>query len=189
MQLLIGTSNKNKINEISEIIKDYYDIITLNDLNITIEPPNENGDSYLQNSYIKAKFYSQLTGLPTLADDSGLEIKLLNNRPGIYSSRWAGSTATLQEKRQYLEDEMHKINIDSSPARYICAVTYIHNDVTNMAQEICYGIIKSKPSNVNGLLYDPYFYVFDKALSEYSLTDKNLISHRGLAIRKLFDLY
>ena len=188
MKILIATHNKDKIKEIADEFSDLpINFITLNDLDEEYTQPVEDGKSYVDNALIKAKYYHEKTGLPCISDDSGLEVEALNNEPGIYSARYAGENASYKENNLKLINNLNKIGISKSPAKYVCALAFFY-DVTlyYTSMGICEGHIKTTPSGHNGFGYDPYFYVEDNiSMADMTTADKAQISHRGQAIRNM----
>lgn len=189
-KILIATHNQSKIREFLDFFKNFpMNIISLNDLPDKYEEPVEDGNTYFDNALIKAKYYSERTGLPCIADDSGLEVALLNNAPGVYSARYAGENATISENNQKLIHELRKIGYSSSPARYVCVLVFYDslNDKILLSQGDCYGSIKKNGKGRNGFGYDPYFSVYldgindFKTMGELSFEEKQKISHRRKA--------
>ena len=183
-KILLATTNPSKIKELKYIFKQTgVEILSLNDLDTRYEPPIEDGKTYQDNAEIKAKYYSELTGLPCISDDSGLEVDALNFEPGVYSARYAGENATIAENNKKLIDEIKALGLESSLASYSCTLClYDHKTgFKKCTYGKCYGEIKITPRNSNGFGYDPYFYVCDKSVAEMSMEEKAKISHRGKA--------
>lgn len=188
-KLLLATTNQGKIKELKDIFKlTEVEILSLNDLGTKYEPPVEDGKTFQDNAEIKAEYYSELTGLPCIADDSGLEVDALNFEPGVYSARYAGENATSAENNKKLIDEIKALGLESSIAFYSC-VLCLYDYKTGFKKCTygkCYGEIKITPRGSNGFGYDPYFYVCDKSVAEMSMEEKAKISHRGeAAVRML----
>ena len=190
LKLIIGSNNQGKIKEIKDLIPKNIDIYTPKDFNL--KSPKESGKSFEENSFIKAKFFSKNTKKISLADDSGLEIDLINGEPGIYSARWAGKYNNfniaikkvykkLMEKDKYWYKKKQK-------ARFICALTifWSNRKFITVKGKIEGSISKNKRGK-NGFGYDPIFIPngFNKTFAEMSSAQKNKISHRALAIIKL----
>lgn len=187
-KILLATTNQGKIKELKDIFKQTgAEIISLNDLDIEYESPFEDGRTFQDNAEIKAEYYGKLTGLPCIADDSGLEVEALNFEPGVYSARYAGENATSEENNKKLIDEIKALDLDSSLATYTCVLClYDHKTgIKKFTHGICYGEIKVTPKGGNGFGYDPYFYVCDKSIAEMSMEEKAQISHRGRAAKKM----
>ncbi len=183
-KILLATTNPGKIKELKDIFKQSgVEILSLNDLDTRYEPPIEDGKTFQDNAEIKAEYYSELTGLPCIADDSGLEVEALNFEPGVYSARYAGENATSTENNEKLIDEIKALGLESSLAFYSC-VLCLYDHKTGFKKYTygkCYGEIKMTPRGNNGFGYDPYFYVCDKSVAEMSMEEKANISHRGKA--------
>lgn len=183
-KILLATTNTSKIKELKYIFNQTgVEILSLNDLDTRYEPPVEDGKTYQDNAEIKAEYYSELTGLPCIADDSGLEVEALNFEPGVYSARYAGENATIAENNKKLIDEIKALGLESSLASYSCTLClYDHKTgFKKCTYGKCYGEIKITPRGSNGFGYDPYFYVCDKSVAEMSMEEKAKISHRRKA--------
>lgn len=183
-KILLATTNTSKIKELKDIFKQTgVKILSLDDLDTRYEPPIEDGKTFQDNAEIKAKYYSELTGLPCISDDSGLEVDALNFEPGVYSARYAGENATIAENNKKLIDEIKALGLESSLASYSCTLClYDHKTgFKKCTYGKCYGEIKITPRGSNGFGYDPYFYVCDKSVAEMSMEEKAKISHRGRA--------
>ncbi|TCS79707.1 XTP/dITP diphosphatase [Pectinatus cerevisiiphilus] len=186
--IIIATKNKGKVKEM-EAAFDGLPII-VRALSEFGELPSavESGQTFAENARIKAAFYARLTGMACLADDSGLEVDVLDKQPGIYSARFAGTHASDAENNNKLLNEMKKTGSSSSPARYKCVLAFFDvNGEILQSEGTCEGIIKIQPRGDNGFGYDPYFYVCggQKSMAEISLAEKNVISHRGKAVKKM----
>ncbi|GIV87571.1 MAG: non-canonical purine NTP pyrophosphatase [Chloroflexus sp.] len=183
-ELLIATHNPGKLREFAAIFADLnLRLYSLNDLGITtvIE---ETGQTFAENARLKAEGYRALSGLPTLADDSGLEVAALGGAPGVYSSRYGGVTGAAQ--LQYLLDQMRDIPWHQRVARFVCVIAIAHPDhPTELVEGVLPGVIEFAPRGSGGFGYDPLFYVLDEdaTLAELSIERKNQISHRAQAAR------
>lgn len=182
--ILAATTNQGKVKEIKEILSDFK-IISLKEAGIDVDV-DENGATFSENAYIKAKEISHLTNLPVLADDSGLEIKALGGRPGVYSARYAGEDTPYNIKVQKLTEELSKIPENERFAQFSCAVCLIlpNGEKIEATGVSCPGILIDAPRGENGFGYDPYFYSIDykKTFSEMSMEEKNQVSHRKAAL-------
>ncbi len=187
--ILAATTNQGKLREIKEILSDF-EIVSLKDVNIEIDVC-EDGETFLENAYIKASAISRLTDLAVLADDSGLEIEALGGRPGVYSARYAGEDTPYSEKVKKLSKELSAVPPDERFARFSCAVCLLLPDGTKIEAEgiSCPGILRETPRGENGFGYDPYFYSINhiKTFSEMSLEEKNEVSHRKAALVALLN--
>lgn len=183
MQIVLATSNPNKVEEINAITQKsgIEFILPPNDFN-----PIENGKTFEENSFIKAKEANRLTGMMTLADDSGLCVDALNDEPGIYSARYAETPAKRIEKLlKNLE------NVEDRSARFKCAMTLIspEGELLFSTVGVCEGEIAYDVKGQNGFGYDPVFVVAGKnmTMAELSEEDKNKISHRAVALEKVMN--
>ncbi len=186
-KIVLATKNKDKVNEIKSIFAEFpAEILSLADFS---ELPDavENGKTFAENATIKAKFYSDKLKLACLADDSGLEVDALGGMPGVYSARFAGYHADDTTNNKKLIDELNKINVETSKADYKCALSFIDTDGTEIQTfGTVEGVIKKIPQGNGGFGYDPYFYVEDsKTMAQLTPEEKNSISHRGAAARKM----
>ena len=189
-KLLIGTNNKGKLKEIRDLLPK--NIVTLSTAEFKLKSPRENGKSFEENSLIKSKYFSKKTNLFCLADDSGLEIDILDKKPGIYSARWGGRNLEFNKaiKRVYRElkkkDEYWKNK--KIKARFVCALS-----ISYLSKKICCvigkveGIISDKPRGRNGFGYDPIFIPINKkkTFGELKPAQKYKLDHRSKAFKKI----
>jgi XTP/dITP diphosphohydrolase len=148
----------------------------------------EDGKSFVENALKKARFYSGYFGKLTLADDSGLEVDILKGLPGIYSARYAGEKASHQENNRKLLREMEGIPISKRGARFRCVIAVVSPDGREVVTEgSCKGGIGFREVGRKGFGYDPLFILpqYGKTMAQLSMEEKNRISHRGKALRKL----
>lgn len=183
-ELLIATHNAGKLHEYAAIFDGLgFALRTLDDLGI-ITDIEETGATFEENARLKAEGYMALSGLPTLADDSGLEVAALNGAPGVYSARYGGVKGAAQ--LQYLLDQMQNIPWHQRLARFVCVIALAHpNQPTQFAHGTLTGVIELAPRGSGGFGYDPLFYLLDddKTLAEVPAERKNQISHRAEAAR------
>ncbi len=188
MKILAATTNEGKVREIKKIFSDEsIEIISLKEAGINAEV-EENGSTFCENARIKAYEIAKLCELPVLADDSGLTVDALDGAPGIYSARYAGAGATDEERIEKLLHEMEgKTN---RAAQFRCAVALIAGD----GEEICAegmvsGRITERKEGENGFGYDPVFWCDElgKTFAEANAEEKNRVSHRGRALKKLYE--
>jgi XTP/dITP diphosphohydrolase len=184
--LLVGTNNLHKAGEIAALLEGIQTrVATPRELGIDSEPV-EDGATFAQNALIKARFYSNASGLPCLADDSGLEVDALGGRPGVLSSRYAPSDP---ERIRRLLDEMKQVEAGRRGARFVCAAALVDARTGTEVVEIgtCEGEIALAPSGTNGFGYDPVFFLPDvsKTMAELAPDEKNARSHRGRALRAI----
>ena len=189
-KLLIGTNNKGKLKEIRSLIPK--NIITLSTSEFKLSSPKEDGKTFIENSLIKSKYFSKKTNLMCLADDSGLEIDLLNKKPGIFSSRWAGKKSNFKKAIKRVYRELYKKDKDWMKkiikARFICAlsISYLNKKIVCSVGKV-EGSISNKPKGKNGFGYDPIFipYKGKYTFGEMSPKKKYKIDHRFKAFKKI----
>ena len=189
-ELLIGTNNKGKLKEIRGLLPKY--IKTRSTIDFKIKSPREYGKTFKENSLIKSKFFSKKTNLYCLADDSGLEIDLLEKRPGIYSARWGGSDSNFNKaiKRVYRELDKKDKNwkLKNIKARFICALSicYLDKKIACVSGKVD-GKISTKPKGKKGFGYDPIFIPLrsKKTFGEMNSSKKYKIDHRFDAFKKI----
>ena len=188
--LLIGTNNNGKLREIKALLPKYIKIYSISKFNI--KSPKENGKTFEANSIIKSKYFSKKTKLPCLADDSGLEIDILDKAPGIYSARWGGKKSDFKKAIKKVYRELDKTDKNwkkkKIKARFICAlsISYLEKKIACVRGKI-EGSISHKPKGDNGFGYDPIFIPIRKKLtfSEMSPKTKYKIDHRFKAFKKI----
>jgi XTP/dITP diphosphohydrolase len=183
--LLIATRNPGKAREFAAIFADPgLNLRTLDDLGITDEV-EETGSSFAENARLKAEGYLRLSNLPTLADDSGLEVAALNGEPGIYSARYGGVSGAAQ--LEYLLKQMEGVPFHERLARFVCVIALARpGGETELVEGTLSGVIELAPRGTGGFGYDPLFYVLDedRTLAELPPEHKNRISHRAAAARE-----
>lgn len=189
--LTIATGNSGKLKEIKALLKDLpFQIKTLKDFP-QIGPIDETGTTFVENALIKARAVHKVAGDFVLADDSGLVCDDLAGEPGVYSARFAGPNATDEENNQELIHRLSQIHDPSRRARYVCVLALIGPDGSEkIIEETCEGMITFAPSGTGGFGYDPYFVISEKGctMAEISMEEKNKISHRGKAMKKLLNV-
>ena len=183
-KILIGTHNKGKFKEISDLLP--RNVVKISPISLGIESPEETGKTFSENSLLKAKFFYEKSNIVTLSDDSGLEVECLNNEPGIYSSRWADEFGGFDNAMTEILKRVKKIN-KGTKASFISSLT-IYLDNKKIITEI--GKIDGKISEkkgLNGFGYDPIFIPngHTKTFAEMEYKDKLLIDHRYIAYKKL----
>lgn len=186
---MIGTNNAGKLREYLEILHTLpLEILTLKQAGITIDP-DEPYETFEANAVHKAQVFARESGLPTLADDSGLSIDALNGRPGVYSKRYAGENATDDDRMNVILSELEDIDDDQRGAQFVCvAVLALPNGDGASATGVVRGKIARQPGQrANGFGYDPIFIPegYDAVFSALRPEVKNTISHRGRAAQAL----
>ncbi len=191
MKIVFASNNPGKIHELQALVKNLnLKIIPQSELNVTaIE---ETGLTFVENALLKARHACRETGLPAIADDSGLEVAALNGAPGIYSARYAGPNATAKNNIEKLLSILKNIPEERRQANFHCSLVYLSH-TTDPTPLICegtwHGRILNMPQGNHGFGYDPIFYVPDQHCSaaELDLEVKNRFSHRGQALRMLVE--
>ncbi|MBI2856531.1 MAG: RdgB/HAM1 family non-canonical purine NTP pyrophosphatase [Chloroflexi bacterium] len=188
--LLLGTRNPGKARELKDLLGNApVELVTLDQVGIDTEV-EETGATIAENAALKARTYAALSGLPTLADDSGLEVDALGGEPGPLSSRYAGSQATDHERVRYLLAKLKDIEWERRGARFRSVMALAQPDgETQLFQGTCEGVVALEPRGTGGFGYDPIFYIPDLKMhmAELGLEEKNRISHRGRAARKVVE--
>ena len=189
-KLLIGTNNKGKLREIRSLLPKY--IKTYSTLNFKLKSPEESGKTLRENSLIKSKFFSKKSNLICLADDSGLEIDILDKNPGIYSARWGGKKSDFNKaiKKVYKELDKKDKNWKNKKikARFVCALSlsFLNKKIACVIGKV-EGSISQVPKGKNGFGYDPIFIPSkkNKTFGEMSPSSKYKLDHRYIAFKKL----
>jgi XTP/dITP diphosphohydrolase len=184
--LLLATSNLHKLEEFRAILYDIpFRLLSLRDLQLDIDV-EETGTTFAENAEIKACTYARLSNIFTLADDSGLEIDMLDGAPGVRSARYLGSGISYDERFRVILEHLKGLPVNQRTARFRCviALTEPLGDI-RMAEGVVEGVIADRPRGTNGFGYDPIFYIpeLGKTFAELAPEYKNRISHRALAAR------
>lgn len=188
-KILVASNNKDKIKEIKEILKTFpFEIISLQEADINVEV-EENGTTFLENAYKKAKEIFDITNdCMVLADDSGLMVDALNGAPGILSARFAGEHGNSKKNNEKLLKMLEGKKAEERKAKFVCAIVLILNDkqVIKVQGEVK-GYITEKEQGADGFGYDPLFYIkeYNKTFAQMKSKDKNEISHRAKALQLL----
>ena len=189
-EIIIGSNNRGKIKEIRDFLPKSYKILTPNDFNL--RSPKENGKSFVENSLIKAKYYSNKSGKICIADDSGLEIDYLDKAPGIFSARWGGRNGNFSTAIKRVFRELNKKDKEWKDkkviARFICALTvYGLRKKPIHSLGIVKGLISNKKKGRNGFGYDPIFIPKGGTLTFAQMKPgkKYKIDHRFMAFKKI----
>lgn len=190
MKIVIASGNKDKIAEIKSIFKESdFKFLTLDDFSDYPEVV-EDGNNLFENALKKAKEISEFTGLPAISDDTGLEVDALDGRPGVYSARYAGENATYSDNVDKLLREMSGIPAQQRTARFRTVCVFYNSENTVHAEGKVKGQIITERRGDKGFGYDPVFYIEeqDKTFAEMDKDEKNEISHRGKALKNLYEL-
>lgn len=187
-EIVVATQNVGKIKEISRAMEHLpVKIIPLSDCGSFPEPV-EDGATFAENAMIKARYYASLTGKPCLADDSGLEVDVLGKAPGVYSARYAGEGATDEDNNRKLLQALEGVPATERLGRFRCVLALFDlQGVVLTATGVCEGVILLQAEGDQGFGYDSLFFVpaLNKTLAQVTVEEKNSISHRGQALKKL----
>ena len=182
-QLVFATNNLYKTQEVQQLLSGQYEVLNLKDIGCTTDIP-ETADSFAGNASLKSRYVSEHYQLDCFGDDSGLEVEALNNEPGIYSARYSGGRgdeANLQLVLQKLEGEPNR------KARFSTVISLMRNGEEFFFEGIIHGTIRHTPAGAQGFGYDPVFEPegYTQTFAEMTMEQKNAISHRAIAMRKL----
>lgn len=189
---VLATGNQGKVKEMSELLNSFsIEVLPQSQFNVPDVP--ETGTTFVENAIIKARHASKLTGLPAIADDSGLEVDFLNGEPGIYSARFAGENATDQDNIDKLLNKLEGIMPEQRKARFQCVLVYMRHEFDPtpiICQGSWEGSITESQDGTNGFGYDPVFWVESeqRTSAQLSKARKSELSHRGKALAQLVTL-
>ena len=189
MKIILASKNQDKIKEIKKILDGTGVLLkTCND--IEIPEVEETGSTFVENAILKARSASTITGLASIADDSGIEIEYLNGRPGIKSARYSGENATNEMNNIKLLSELKNVPHEKRKACYRCVMVYMRfpdDPFPVIASGSWSGYITEKPIGGNGFGYDPLFFLpeYNKTSAQITSEEKNKISHRAKALNEL----
>jgi XTP/dITP diphosphohydrolase len=188
-QLVLASGNPGKLRELSVILDDLgYQLHAQSEFNVPEVP--ETGTTFVENAIIKARHAAALTGLPALADDSGIEVDALDGAPGVYSARFAGPEADDAANNALLVDKLQAVPAEQRSARYRAVIVFMRH-AGDPSPLICEGswegMIQLEPIGDGGFGYDPYFYLPNQGCTSAQLSadEKNRLSHRGAALQEL----
>jgi XTP/dITP diphosphohydrolase len=194
MQLLVATTNPGKLAEVEAYLKQFpLEVLSLKSLERYPEV-NEDGATFEENALKKARTLAEFSGLLTLADDSGLEVDVLNGAPGIYSARYSGTEGNDEKNNEKLLDELRQVPEEKRAARFVCALALCYPRGGDMkswtVRQSCEGRIALECKGANGFGYDPLFFYppFGKTFGEIDRATKATVSHRGKALKNLAEL-
>jgi len=188
MKIVLASGNQHKLEELSAALPDSIDLVSQGDLGI--EGAEETGLTFVENAILKARHATMRSGLPAIADDSGLEVDFLNGSPGIYSSRYAGNDASDNDNNSKLLAALQGVPEADRTARFRCIIVYMRHAFDPMPLIVSgtwEGVILDVLKGNNGFGYDPLFYLpeLKKSAAELEDFEKNRISHRGQALSQL----
>lgn len=189
MKLLVATKNRGKIAEFAELMHDLsVSWLGLDDVGIT-EDVEETGGTFRENAILKGVRYAQLSGLLTLADDSGLEVDALGGEPGVYTGRYGGEGLSAQQRYELLLQKLVGVPEAERTARFCCVIVVAapNGRILAEVEGFCHGRITFAPVGTGGFGYDPVFFVptQQQTLAQLSSAEKHKISHRGQAMTQL----
>ena len=187
MKLVLATNNEGKVREFARILEPLgIEVMTQKQAGVHVSP-EENGTTFAENAHIKAMAVYEATGLPTVADDSGLCIDAMNGEPGVYSARYYGEDTPYEEKNRRIIESLNGVAEEKRTARFVAHITCVlSKDEILDCEGVCEGTIGHKPAGDGGFGYDPIFYVGDKSFAELDGEAKDKVSHRGKALEKLY---
>ena len=190
-KLLVATRNPGKAREYRQLLRGIHFEVTSLDEEGVAEDVEETGDSFEENACLKARTYSSVSGLPTLADDSGLEVDALQGAPGIKSARYGGSGLSDADRVTFLLENLKGVEWEDRKGRFRCviAIAWPLEEVKTVTGVVD-GLIQYEPQGTGGFGYDPVFYLphLGRTMAELTLEEKNGLSHRAEAAGKAVDL-
>jgi len=181
--LVFATHNTHKTIEVKELLAGQYEVLNLNDIGCDTDIP-ETGTTFAENATLKTRFVVEHYKLDCFADDSGLEVEALNQEPGIYSARYSGGKGDLANLQLVLQ-KME--GVTNRNARFKTVISLIQDGQEYLFEGVINGVLRVEPSGESGFGYDPIFKPdgYDRTFAEMSMQEKNEISHRGQAMKKL----
>ncbi len=186
---IIASNNKNKAAELDRILNPLgIKAVTAREAGVDLGDVEETGSTFAENALIKAKAAFEKTGVPCVADDSGLAVDALNGEPGVYSARYAGENATDEDRINKLLKNLEGVPEEKRTAHFVCSVCcIIDNDKVITAEGTCDGTIAKEPVGNDGFGYDPVFITDgNKSFAQLTPDEKDAVSHRGRALRQLY---
>ncbi|QEY34230.1 XTP/dITP diphosphatase [Caproiciproducens galactitolivorans] len=177
---VLASHNQNKLKELERILAPLHISVSA----VQFDEVEETGKTFAQNAYLKAEAACRKTGLPAVADDSGLMVDALNGAPGVYSARYAGANASDMDRIEKLLDALRGVPEQARKAKFVCSICCVFPDGTKITAEgECHGKIAFEPVGNGGFGYDPVFLVDGKSFAQLGAQEKDQISHRGKALR------
>lgn len=183
MKFIIATNNPKKLIELERILSPLgINVVTAKQEGISLDDVEENGSTFKENSFIKASAACAKSGLPAIADDSGICVDALDGAPGIYSARFGGESATDTDKNSLILEKLSSVN--NRGAHYTCAISCVfpNGDIIQV-EDYCFGEIALQPEGTGRFGYDPIFLYNGVSFGNYTAEDKDKVSHRGKALR------
>ncbi|MDE8034595.1 RdgB/HAM1 family non-canonical purine NTP pyrophosphatase [Actinobacillus equuli] len=188
-KVVLATGNKGKVKEMSDVLAQFgFDVVAQSEFGI--ESPEETGLTFVENALLKARHASKMTGLPAIADDSGLAVDALGGAPGLYSARYAGEESNDEANRQKLLAEMQNIADEKRGAKFVSCIVFLQHETDptpKIALGECFGEILREERGQNGFGYDSLFFYPPKncSFAELETSEKKKISHRAMALEVL----
>ena len=189
MKLVVATNNQHKLVEFRRILEPIgFEVLSQKEAGVSVNP-DENGTTFAENAKIKALAVFEACGLPSVADDSGLCVDAMNGGPGVYSARYMGEDTAQEIKNNGILKELENVPEENRGAQFVSAICCVlsKEDIVE-CEGACHGSIGYKPLGDGGFGYDPIFMVNGRSYSQLSGEEKDAISHRGVALRKLHDI-
>ena len=191
-EIVVASGNPGKLREFSQLFSPYQ-ITVLPQSSFAVPAVEETGATFEENALLKARHAASRTRRPVIADDSGIEVDILDGKPGVYSARYAGEGASDMENLQLLLSNIAAAGVRDPAARFRCVIAYVRGGDDQeplISQGVWEGYIVDKPAGENGFGYDPVFYVPSHGCTSAQLPPevKNVISHRGQALRRLVEI-
>ena len=191
MQILLATTNSGKLRELNRILADAgLDVVSLDLAGFAQSQTDEDietGSTFAENALLKARYYHKLSGLPTIGDDSGIEVDALSGGPGIYSARYAGPGASDRDRLEKLLGELNSVEQARRGARFVCAAAIVWDQGERVFVDEARGRLLDEPRGAGGFGYDPIFYYepLGKSFAQLTEEEKTVVGHRGRAFRQL----
>lgn len=189
-QIMIATKNEGKVKEFAELFQRHgIHVKSLLDVEDSVDV-EETGTTFAENAILKAETISKITGEAVIADDSGLVIDALDGRPGVYSARYAGEQKNDEANIDKVLSELKEVPLEKRTAHFVCVIAVaVPGKETETFTGTCDGLIMRERSGKNGFGYDPIFYLSQKGstMGELTKQEKNRVSHRALALKKMMD--
>ena len=188
MKIILASHNQHKVEEMKTVLRDLsVEIITLDDYP-EVGDIEETGETLEENALLKARTVNRITGIPTIGDDTGLEVDSLDGGPGVYSARYAGEHATYEDNINKLLAEMSDMGENERTARFRTVAAFVDGETELTSEGKIEGMITFEPKGMFGFGYDPLFFIpeMNCTFAELSAEEKNKISHRGHALRNLY---
>ena len=188
-KVVLASGNKGKLEELRSILN-FQNVQLIAQSEFDIKEAEETGNTFVENALIKARHACIETGLPSIADDSGIEVDALNGEPGVYSARYAGENASYLENCAKVLNKLDGTRIEDRTARFRTVMAFVGKNEKFHCEGSVDGLIIDKKIGKNGFGYDPIFYYpkLEKTFAELNKNEKNSISHRGKALRNFCDI-